>query len=435
MSISDIKTIRRVLTYLTWIILASFFLAFINCGAISEVKRQPNKTVTKIQPKIKLGIDVLKENKFSILKGKRVGLITNPSGVDSGGRSTLEILFAEKSLKLVALFCAEHGLDGKTPAGKEIANYVDQKTGLPVFSLYGPGPIRKPTLGMLRNIDVLVYDIQDTGCRSYTFISTMGLAMEACAEADVEFVVLDRPNPLGGVRIEGPLPKPNFRSFVSQWDIPYVYGLTCGELALMINNEGWIKKPCKLKVVKMQGWKRTMVWKDTGLRWIPTSPNIPYGHSPMYYVSTGILGSMGALNIGIGTAHPFEVVGASWLKSTNLATRLNQLQLNGIKFYPTRFYNGSNYIPGIRFEFLDPVKAPLMPLNFYIMESINKLHNRNLYLEALNSNKNFSLFDKIMGSDEIRSELSKNVLASQIVKSWKQDEDKFRVKRQKYLLY
>ena len=210
---------------------------------------------------VKTGIEVLKDNNFDILQGKRVGLITNPTGVDSELRSTIDILFEAKNVNLVALFGPEHGVRGDVYAGDKVQSSTDTKTGLPIYSIYGKN--RKPTKEMLSNIDVLVYDIQDIGCRSYTFISTMGLAMIASAESDIEFIVLDRPNPLGGEKIEGNLVEDQFISFVSQFKIPYLYAQTPGELALMLNEENMLGIKCKLKVVKMQGWKRDMIWADT----------------------------------------------------------------------------------------------------------------------------------------------------------------------------
>ena len=244
-----------------------------------------------------LGNEVLAREGFKPLLGKRVGLLTNPSGVNREGKSTIEVLRQAPGIRLVALFAPEHGVRGTMPAGKEFPDAVDPQSGLPVYSLYGPGPVRKPTPKMLQQIDVLVYDLQDVGCRSYTFISTMGLAMESCGEVGVEFVVLDRPNPTGGLRVEGPGLDPRYKSLVSQWDIPYAYGLTCGELARMINGEKWIRKPCKLTVVPMKGWRRNMVWADTGLGWIPTSPMIPTDRSATHYTALGLLGEK------IGRAH------------------------------------------------------------------------------------------------------------------------------------
>ena len=217
------------------------------------------------EPRVKLGNEVLAETNFRELAGKRIGLITNPSGVNRRLETTLDVLRAAPGVKLVALFGPEHGIYGDVPAGDKVESRTDSRTGLPVHSLYGA--TRKPTPAMLAGLDALVYDLQDTGARSYTFVSTMGEAMEACGEAGIEFIVLDRPNPLGGVRVEGPMVgQEKFRSFVSRWDVPYVYGLTCGELARMINDRGWIEHPCKLTVVPLEGWRRTMVWRDTGLQ-------------------------------------------------------------------------------------------------------------------------------------------------------------------------
>ena len=208
--------------------------------------------------KVKTGIEVLKEQDFDLLKGKRVGLITNPTGVDSRLNSTIDLLHRAKNVKLVALYGPEHGVRGDFDAGEQVASTTDSQTGVPVFSLYGKS--HKPTAAMLQGVDVLVYDIQDIGSRSYTFISTMGLAMEAAAENNIEFVVLDRPNPLGGEKIEGMVTEPGFTSFVSQFPIPYVHGFTVGELALFLNKEKLLKDGinCRLTVVKMEGWNRKM---------------------------------------------------------------------------------------------------------------------------------------------------------------------------------
>src|SRR5213592_2906852 len=212
--------------------------------------------VPEAPAQVQLGSDVLAANGFKELQGKRVGLITNPSGVNRSGESTIDLLRRAPGVKLVALFGPEHGVYGDVKAGELIAERTDRRTGLAVHSLYGA--TRKPSPAMLKGLEALVYDLQDTGVRSYTFISTMGLAMEACAEAEVEFVVLDRPNPLGGERVEGPMVDDRFRSFVGQWNIPYAYGMTCGELAQMINGEGWLRKRCKLTVIPMNGWRRSM---------------------------------------------------------------------------------------------------------------------------------------------------------------------------------
>ena len=215
----------------------------------------------------KPGVEVLRDNDFKQLAGKRVGLITNPTGVDNNLKSTVDILHEAKGVELVALFGPEHGVRGNVHAGDEFGNTTDPATGVKVFSIYGK--TKKPTKEMLSGIDALVYDIQDIGCRSFTFVSTLGLALDACAENDIEFVVLDRPNPLGGNRVEGCLVEDGFYSFVSQFKIPYLYGMTPGEMARYLNGERVARgeKAAKLTVVPLKGWKRSMTFDKTGMPW------------------------------------------------------------------------------------------------------------------------------------------------------------------------
>jgi uncharacterized protein YbbC (DUF1343 family) len=387
---------------------------------------------------VKLGNEVLAERKFADLTGKRVGLITNPSGVNRQLESTIEVLRTAPGVKLVALFGPEHGIYGDVPAGDKVESRVDQRTGLPAHSLYGA--THKPTPEMLKGLDALVYDLQDTGCRSYTFISTMGVSMEACAEAGIEFVVLDRPNPLGGERIEGPLVEEKFRSFVSKWDVPYVYGLTCGELARMINGRGWIKQPCKLTVVPMKGWKRSMVWRDTSLPWVPTSPHVPHGESPLFQVATGMLGEIGGVSTGIGYTLPFQCIAAPGLDPHQLAELLNAYKLPGVRFNPMTykpyyFAFKDELIGGVEIYFTEPSRAPLTAINFYALEALKKQAGRDLFAEAVKANKSFSMFDKVNGTDAIRKALQAGTTAGQIVASWGPSEDTFRKQRKKYLLY
>ena len=260
--------------------------------------------------RIKTGIEVLKEQNFRCLEGKRVGLITNPTGVDNRMRSTIDILHEAPNVNLVALYGPEHGVRGDVHAGDHVTDIKDATTGLPVYSLYGK--TRKATPDMLKDVDVLVYDIQDIGCRSFTYISTMGLAMEAAAENGKEFIVLDRPNPVGGLKIEGNLVEDDCTSFVSQFKIPYLYALTCGELALMLNGEKMLKdgEQCNLHIVKMKGWKRKMDYTQTGLQWVPSSPHIPHPHSAFFYPVSGILGELGYMSIGVGYTIPFQMFAA-----------------------------------------------------------------------------------------------------------------------------
>jgi uncharacterized protein YbbC (DUF1343 family) len=386
---------------------------------------------------VKLGNEVLAEQKFKPLAGKRVGLITNPSGVNRNLESTIDVLRAATNVKLVALFGPEHGIYGDVPAGDKIESRTDPRTGLPVHSLYGT--TRKPTPEMLKGLDALVYDLQDTGCRSYTFISTMGVAMEACGENGVEFIVLDRLNPLGGVRIEGPMLEEKYRSFVSQWDVPYVYGMTCGELAQMINDR-WLKKPCKLTVVPMKGWKRTMVWRDTGLPWVPTSPHVPHGESPLFQVATGMIGEIGGASTGIGYTLPFHCVAAPGVDMHKFAAALNAYNLPGVRFVPVTykpyyFAFKDQVISGAQIHFTDPAHAPLTAINYYAMEALKKVAGRDLFDEAVKANKKFDMFDKVNGTHATRRALQAGKSAAEIVASWKLGEEKFRQERKKYLLY
>jgi uncharacterized protein YbbC (DUF1343 family) len=386
---------------------------------------------------VRLGNEALAANQFRELTGKRVGLITNPSGVNRRLDSTVDLLRHAPGVRLVALFGAEHGIYGDVPAGEEIRNFTDARTGLPVYSLYGPGPTRKPTPVMLKGLDALVYDIQDTGCRAYTYITTMGLAMETCGEAGIEFVVLDRPNPLGGQRIEGPLWDSRFRSLVSQWSIPYVYGMTCGELARMIRGEGWVQSLCKLTVVPMNGWERGMVWRDTGLPWVPTSPRVPHDQSPMFQVATGMVGEIGGLNIGMNYNLPFQCLAAPWLDPCQFCQTLNSYELPGVKFQPVSYqpFTSTNRMAGAQIYFTDPHRAPLTAINFYALEAVKKLTRRDLFAEAVQAGHTFTMFDKVNGTDATRKDLQNGRSAASIVRSWKAGEDAFRQKRQRYLLY
>jgi len=393
------------------------------------------------QARVFLGNEVLAMRGFESLRGKRIGLLTNPSGVDSRGRSIIDILHRSPKVNLVALFGAEHGVDGQVSAGKEFPNSTHRRTGLPIYSLYGPGPVRKPTMAMLQKIDCLVYDIQDTGARSYTFISTMGLCMEQCGKAGIEFVVLDRPNPLGGNRVEGLILNPRFKSLVGQWKIPYVYGMTAGELAYMISGEGWISHRPKISIIKMKNWTRSMTWRGTGLKWIPTSPNIPHGDSALHYVSTGVLGELGAgsgLTIGIGEGMPFECVASTWLDSNAAARHLNARRLPGVRFEPLRFKSRrvkNRTYSGVRIKFTNRAVAPLMAINYHIVDAVKAVAKRDLFSTRVKSGRSFNMFDKVNGTDSIRRDLAAGRSGAAIVRSWAKDEASFHQQRAKYLLY
>ena len=391
-----------------------------------------------LSAEVKLGNEVLAATGFKVLQAKRVGLLTNPSGVNRQLESTIDVLRRAPGVHVVALFGPEHGVYGDVAAGEKIQSQTDSRTGLPVHSLYGA--TYKPTPEMLQGLDALVYDLQDTGCRSYTYVSTMGVAMEACAEAGIEFIVLDRPNPLGGERVEGPLVEEKFRSFVGRWNVPYVYGLTCGELAGMINGKHWISKRCKLTVIPMKGWKRSMVWADTELPWVPTSPHVPHGDSPMFQVGTGMLGEIGGVSTGIGYTLPFQCIAAPAINPQALAEALNGYCLPGVRFHPITykpyyFSYKDQQVGGVQIYFTERRKAPLTALNFFALEALRKVADRDLFAEAIRANKSFAMFDKVNGTDATRKALQAGASASDIVRSWRPAENAFRRAREPYLLY
>ena len=396
------------------------------------------------EPVVKTGIEVLRDRGFEGLVGKRVGLVTNPSGVDSQLRSTIDILYNAPGVELVALYGPEHGVRGDLYAGDHVTDFKDPATGLPVYSIYGA--TRKPTPDMLKGIDVMVYDIQDVGVRSYTFISSLGLVMEACVAEGIEVMVLDRPNPLGGNKIEGCLVEQPFNSFVSQYRIPYVYGLTVGELAVMINEEGMNRGQmgnqdpvkCTLSVVPMEGRTRDMLYEDTGLPWVLPSPNIPYKDTPMYYAASGVCGELyGFMNIGIGYTLPFQLFGATWLDPERLKARLEEYDLPGVSFRTIWFkpFSGSQkgqLVGGLQFFFTDYENARITETQFYVMQAVAELYPNKKAFEVITG---YGLFDKVCGTDYVRTEFSKRYKVSDIVDYWRKDEESFRALSQRYHIY
>lgn len=385
------------------------------------------------------GIDVLEQQAFKCLQGKRVGLITNPTGVNRHLVSTVDVLNNAPGVNLVALYGPEHGVRGDVHAGDKVDNIKDAKTGLPVYSLYGK--TRKPTAEMLKDIDVLVYDIQDIGCRSFTFISTMGLAMEAAAENGKEFVVLDRPNPIGGLKVEGNITDNDCISFVSQFKIPYLYGLTCGELAQMLNGERMLNNSvqCKLTVVKMKNWKRKMNYAATGLQWIPSSPHIPQAVTAYYYPTSGILGELGYMSIGVGYTIPFQMFAASWINAIQLADAMNAHHLSGVTFRPIYlkpFYSvgKGEQMQGVEMHITDYQSVQLTPIQFILIEEIARLYPEHSVMEHADT-KRFGMFDKVSGSKQIRERLALHNRWTDVKSYWDKDVEAFKALSKKYYLY
>ena len=387
---------------------------------------------------VQTGLDVLSQENFDILIGKKVGLITNPTGVNVSLKSTIDIMHESENVNLVALFGPEHGVRGNFSAGTHITDHKDPKTGIQVHSLYGSN--RKPSKEMLKGIDVMVYDIQDIGVRSYTYISTLGLVMEACAENNIEVIVLDRPNPLGGNKVEGSLVEDKFISFVSQYPIPYVYGLTPGEFAIYINETGLLKDKikCNLKVVEMKGWKRNMLFKDTGLLWVPTSPHIPRWNSSIYYAMTGIFGEIDASMVGIGYTLPFEVYMTTWGDADILTDAMNAENLEGVLFRPIHYKpyysnNKGKELSGMQIYITDYEKVNLTKVQFKLIEIAHKLYPEQEIFKL--NPKRHKMFDKVTGSDKIRKEFGENYLYSDIEKMWEESAKSFKEESGKYYLY
>jgi len=393
----------------------------------------------RVPPRVKLGIDVLREHQFDILKGKRVGLVTNPTGVTSDLEPTVDVLAHAPGVRLVALYGPEHGVRGDNDAGKYIESYLDTRTGIPVYSLYGK--TRKPTKEMLQGVDILVYDIQDIGLRFYTFISTMGLVMEAAAENGIPLVILDRPDPLTGIRVEGPMLQPQFKSFVGAYPIPYVYGMTVGELAQMINGEKWLDDTlrCNLTVVPMEGWKRTMWWNETGLSWVPSSPNIPHASTTMFAAMTGVLGELGTANQGIGYTLPFELVGAPWADGSALAKYLNSKELPGIFFRPISYRPTTADTFSIRYEgvqlhVLDRDRVNFTKVELSVLDALIHVFPEYNILSRAKPDR-VEMFDKVLGTSEIRQQLMNGTPVDEMLQAIDQQRALFMIKREKYLLY
>lgn len=389
---------------------------------------------------VKPGVEVLRDNGFKELAGKKVGLITNPTGVDNNLKSTIDILHDAPNVELVALFAPEHGVRGDVHAGDEFENTVDPATGVKVYSIYGK--TKKPTPEMLKGVDALVYDIQDIGCRSFTFVSTLGMALEACAENGIELVVLDRPNPLGGNRVEGNIVEDGFYSFVSQFPIPYLYGMTPGETARYLNGEGLVAggKKAKLTVVPMEGWTRDMTFEETGMPWILPSPHIPQPVTSYYYPATGILGELYFVSIGVGYTLPFQLICADWIDADKFAANMTALNLPGVKCRPIHikpFYStgkGEN-LQGIQFYIDDIPGSSLSLLQFYAMQVLAEMYPEKRIFDVATDKSRFNMFDKVCGTDQIRLRFSKNYKVADIIDYWNKDVDSFKEKSSKYYLY
>ncbi len=380
---------------------------------------------------VKTGLEVLARDGFKPLRGTRAGLITNHSAIDSSGRSAVDILAAGKGFTLAALFCPEHGLRGTADA--DVAGGKDEKTGLPIHSLYGK--TRKPTAEMLRGLDVLVFDIQDIGARFYTYITTMALAMEAAREHGKRMVVLDRPNPIGGAAVEGPILEEGLRgSFTGYFPLPTRHGMTVGELARLFNKEFGIG--CTLEVVRMEGWKRAMYFDGTGLPWVNPSPNMRSLEAAISYPGLGALEGT-TLSVGRGTPRPFILYGAPWVDGERLCGDLNARKLPGVRFKPAaftplpqpgmpRYPHTGQECRGFEVEITD--RAAYRPLSavLHALDALHRLHPREFA---------FSRACGMIGLRSIEEDVRSGRSPADIETAWKGDLERFLERRAKYLFY
>ncbi len=327
------------------------------------------------------GIDVLRERNFDLLAGKRVGLITNHTGLAVDGASTIDLLFNSKVCRLVALFSPEHGIRGAQDTA--IPSTVDEATGLPLHSLYGE--VKRPTPDMLKGIDVLVFDIQDIGARFYTYITTMAYCMEASAKTGIPFIVLDRPNPIGGIRVEGPMLEADRSSFIGYMPLPIRHGMTIGELARYFNSEN--KIGTQLHVVEMKGWRRTFHFWDTGQVWINPSPNMRNVFAALLYPGICLLEGTN-MSVGRGTDRPFEMIGAPWIEPGRFAAAMRAAKIPGVRFVPVYFTptadrHQSKRCGGVSLQVTDVTKLPPVLLGLNLVAALNKLYPNEFKMDRI----------------------------------------------------
>jgi uncharacterized protein YbbC (DUF1343 family) len=382
---------------------------------------------------VRTGLDRLVAGGFAVLRGKRVGLVCNPSSVDGEGRHAIDLLRGAPDVALAAIFAPEHGLRGSSLG--EVEHGRDEATGLPVWSLYGE--VRKPTPAMLAGLDVLVFDVQDVGARFYTYVSTMALAMEAAAEAGIPFVVLDRPNPIGGEVVEGPLLDPALRSFVGVHPIALRHGMTLGELARLFAARSLDGRRVDLLVVPCEGWRRDALFPETGIRWVPPSPNMPDPETALVYPGTCLLEATN-LSEGRGTPTPFRLVGAPWVDGDRLASALAGLPdvvVGPARFTP-RAIHGKALNPrhldrecgGVRIRVREPARFRAVEFGVRLLCAVRDLHPGLLSFSA-------ERFDRLAGARWLREAIERGEPASALLARLEEDAARFRGERAPYLLY
>ncbi len=377
---------------------------------------------------IELGDEVFLRATWRELGSRSVGIVANQSGVTSRLESVVDAVRHQGNVRLKAIFAPEHGLRGDRPAGASVGSYVDPQTGLPVYSLYGS--TRHPGAQMLDGIDVLLFDIQDVGSRAYTYVSTMAYAMQSAKAFGKEFWVLDRPNPVGGDAVEGPVLDPAFESFIGLYPIAMRHGMTVGELARLFNERFGIG--AKLRVVTMNGWRRSMIWPDTGLQWVQTSPNVPDWLTTFVYLCTGLIDNAG-INNGTGYTKPFFLAGMLGVDGVRLAASLNARNLPGVWFRPAAWSPIAGFwkdreLGGVELAVFDPRRFAPVRTAVEILVAIRSLYQHVLDVKA-------EALDRDWGTSTLRRGILDGLSADAIVEGWSQRVAEFRALRSKYLLY
>lgn len=377
-------------------------------------------------PVVELGDDVFVAERWRELSGARLGIVTNQTGVTAAGESVVDALRRNRAVKLIALYAPEHGLRGDRPAGAYVPSYTDPASGLPVYSLYGA--TRRPSAAMLANVDALLFDIQDVGDGAYTFVSTMAYVMQAAKQYGKSVWILDRPNPIGGTLVEGPVTDPRFASFIRLYPTAFRHGMTIGELALLFNTEFGIG--AKLYVIPMRGWRRTMVWADTGLAWIPTSPNIPSWQTTLVYPATGLVGGFG-INQGLGVK-PFALAGAYGLDAKRFAAYLNDREIPGVRFLPLDWSPPAGFWAGKTLS-----GAQLDVYDGHVFLSVRTAVELLGALRAAGKLAVSSTYavDRDWGTDQVRTAIVNGASVESVIAAWQPKQSAFLAQRARYLIY
>jgi uncharacterized protein YbbC (DUF1343 family) len=394
-------------------------LVFTSCSRVQVTEQAPNKVLT--------GLDVLVRDDFAMLKGKKVGLISNHSALDYQGRSILELMTSSKNVDLRAIFAPEHGFMGK--ADERVNDMKEEKTGLMIYSLYGE--TKRPTKDQMKDIDTLVFDIQDIGARFYTYISTMAMCMEEAAINDITFMALDRPNPISGLRVAGPIQdKELLRSFTSYFPMPIVHGMTIGELARMFNDYYGIQ--CKLEIVKVEGWQRKMFFDETGLPWVNPSPNIRNVTQEILYPAVALTeASDSNVSVGRGTDTPFEWIGAPWIDAEKLAAELGARNPAGVQFTPCHFIPTDSKFKGeechgVRIALVNRADYDPVETGLNIVSALYKIYPGTYKIDP-----NIGL----IGSRDVIERIKKGETVNQIYSSYEKDLEAFINIRNDFLIY